>query len=294
MKGRAGTARKLHIRMLPNLKTTPAKRLCPLQGFKIFRMDLGMIVFAVTILAAALFTHYYKEYLTTEEARYRAYMHVMSGMDLDEVKEFIAGENQKYEDLHQELTELLMTGADLTSPAVVEIQRSMEMEEGFRRAERTAEQLYGRENAAVVYDTGYQELFNAFGLRQMITCFLEALAIAALIFQGITNDQASGMKSLLKSTLKGREELTGVTMLQYLIFMSVLCTGLHAMEFYGIMRDYGLDCFMSPGNSLTFFKPQVQLPLGGCVILFSLMRTMISLAITGTGYWIYSRIQERR
>lgn len=295
--GRRIRDRHFTLKLLKNRRRTePSKSLFLLELQKILIIDKGLLYIGAGLLLAGVFFSNYQEYLSREEAQYRAYMYAFEGRIDEHMEARLNEERQRFQNIHNELSDLLtrqMESGDENDRLKYQsdiLQEKLQMEAAFERAAGVIEGVSDRPEAHVVYDTGYQVLFRFFGPRQLVSEILILLVIASFLVQGYFTDQSSGMKQLIRSSRNGREKLNRKKLSIYGLLLIGVSAAVHLMEFVNIRNTYGLVRLQAPACSLEFFPAAAQAALWVYVVLFYLVRTAAIFVLL----LVYLAINNRR
>ena len=284
--GRQIRERQLTWNWLKSIKKKdPSKSLFLLEMHKILMTDKGLLYISVGLFLAVVFFVNYKEYLSREEAQYKAYMYALSGRIDENTMSRLKEERNRFQELHDELADILIRQTESEDDNGYWqyqgdiIQEKLQMEAAFERAAGVIDRISERPNAYVVYNTGYDELFRFFGFRQIASELLIILIIVSILIQGYFTERSSGMGQLIHSSYHGRKKLKRERVLIYELLLVGISITVHTAELINVRSTYGLNMLKAPICSLESFPLRMQVPVWTCVVLFYLIRTGILSAL---------------
>ncbi len=256
---------------------------------KILFMQKGLLLIIILLLIQTASYYETPFYMDKTEVYYKNYSSVLEGKLSPEKEEFLRQEEQRFEELEEELNkqyERYEKGE--INEAVLnyyedELTPSMAETEGFERAEKQYERLKRKEgrykDVTYIYETGWDKLLGTEGRKADIFDTLKLFLILLLAFAGAgTCEKQTSAELLIQSSYKGKKSVS--RMKHIICAMYALCAAAITFSFRVIQigNYYTLPGLDSSIQSLTVFnETKLSISIGTSIFLIYIAKAVLAV-----------------
>ncbi len=250
---------------------------------KVLLLGAGLPVLLVAVVYQGYQLYTYNVYTDGVEMIYKNYMQQLSGTLNEEKGEFLASEEQRFEQLAELETQLRLGVISEQQFNLAISYNYMEYEEYkvFKNVLSNVNYVNNHRGAQLLYDTGFKSLFEV-GRTELGHNF-EAAVIAILLTVVILGgyfsiERISGVRRILYSTPRGREQTVKTKLINSGILCIVIAIVTTLPQILKMAKMYGVDGFFVSAMSLQSYSYIPSFISIAAIIVLQLLLRLIAIA----------------
>ena len=269
------------------LRTSPTKKIRISGSVRVFSHELYKIMIsnkALLVLCALVAFQIYsyqpltERYSTVDELYYKRYMLELEGEITQEKEDFLKAEEQRYEQLTNQLQDLYMN-PDENSYKIEKLSRELAGQKAFYMVLDQYTYLKEMEDEYslkgwFLYDSGYTLLTAGESSSKDLQLALLSLIIVISSFSSVFScEYQSGMINIILPSRHGRRRSFYTKLLISLIISTLIFAIVYLPYFYNVFQAYGTRAIHAPAFSMSHLHNlRANISILGYLILLSLIR----------------------
>ncbi len=248
------------------------------EWYKLLVMNGGAILLSVIIIFQGYSAFTSENYIGADEMFYAHYMKEITGKYDEESRDFLIKESEKFAPIYYAQHKLACNS--ITFEEYIEIiNANYSLSIDYNAYSKARNKLYYiKENpsAHLVYETGYEKLFNLNDGKDVLASSIFSAVSIILLFSGFfTMEKTSGMKKVIYATPLGRNYTVKIKLRISFILSCVVGTLSMFPKLWQVGKGYGYKALFSPLMSLyQYNKADSCIPIIALIIFMIISRIL--------------------